>query len=81
MKRTGKQRWRERVALNIPDGVVDLIGRKETPCVVRHARAAECKLDGRTINVRAYDGMDAFTRQVVLSSGPVSIASLVPTLP
>jgi hypothetical protein len=68
-------------SLKLPDGVIDLIGRKETSCVVRRARAAECKLDGRTINVRAYDRMDAFTRQAVLSSGPVSISKLVPTLP
>lgn len=68
-------------SLKLSDGVVDLIGRKETPCVVRRARAAECKLDGRTIGVRAYDRMDGFTRQAVLPSGPVSIAKLVPTLP
>jgi hypothetical protein len=63
------------------DGVMSLMRRKRTPCAFQYARATECKLDGRTIDVHGLDPMDAFTRRVVLSSVPVSIAKLVPTLP
>lgn len=63
------------------DGVTRLTRRKKTPCAVPYARPTECKLDGRTFDVRGRDPMDAFTRQVVLSPAPVSIAKPVPTLP
>lgn len=61
--------------------VVDLMRRKKTPCVVQRVRSAECKLDGRMIDVRGFDPRGSFTRRVVLSSAPVSIVKLVPTLP
>jgi hypothetical protein len=63
------------------DAAADLIRRKETRSVVPRTGATECKLDGRTINVPGFHCMDAFTRQVVQLSGPVSTAKLIPTLP
>lgn len=61
--------------------VVDLIGRNKTRYLVPRTRSAECKLDGRSMNVRRFDRMDTFTRQVVQLSAPVFIAKPVPTLP
>ena len=78
MKRAEKQRWRSCATSVAPPC---MMRRKETPSLVTCAGSAKCKLDGRMIVVRTFDRMDAFTRQVVLSSGPVSIAMPVPTLP
>lgn len=78
MKRAEKQRWRSRATSVAPPCMTR---RKETPSLVQCAGSAKCKLDGRMIVVHTFDRMDAFMRQVVLSSGPVSIAMPVPTLP
>jgi hypothetical protein len=64
-----------------PAETANLMRRKKTPCAVQCVRSAECKLDGRMIDVYRFDPLGAFTRRVVLSSAPVSIAKLVATLP
>jgi hypothetical protein len=61
--------------------VANLMRRKKTACVIQRARPAECKLDGRSIDVCGFEPAGAFTRRVVLSSAPVPITKLVPTLP
>jgi len=63
------------------DAAADLIRRKEARCLVPCTGSTECKLDGRTINARRFGRLDAFTRQVVQLSGPVSIVTLIPMLP
>jgi hypothetical protein len=63
------------------DEVTNLMRRKKTPRVDQRVRPTECKFVGRTIDVHGLAPMGAFSRRVVLSSVPVSIANLVPTLP